>query len=195
MIDDRDRGAHAVELDDASPPRPARRHRFVTAPSGTLLFVCLFLPALRVCNEPTYPTEVVGVQAPYLLGLLVAIAAVVTAPRVRDGLVLAARFVVWATIAGWGLVLVVIAVSDREVVPFVVWLPVSAVLVALFGWGKRRGEVEAALVAFASGVMSLVWFALMVLEPSPMYGAYLSVLGSAGLVVGGLWWRREAKRG
>jgi hypothetical protein len=182
-----------VELE---PPRgPRRRHRLITAPSGLVLFVCLFLPAVEVCGSPTYPIEVWPLATPYLLGLLVGILALVTGPRAVAGLVLAVRAVIWVTVVGWTVYLVGLAVTERDdfVLPGLVWLFVGVSMVWMFGRG-RRDEAAAARVTIATAVVCCVWFGLFCFDPGSLFGIYLSATAAVGLLIGGLEWRREVQR-
>lgn len=171
---------------------PRRRHRWLTAPSGVVIFICLFLPAVRICGSPTYPYEAFGVQTPYVLGLLAAVVAVVRRPRALAGVVLAMRILIWVTAVGWAIALVVIGIDEGEVVPILVWVPVSAVLVWIFGRGPRdeRAAVRATL---GSAIACAVWFGLFVFDPGAMYGTYTGAVGSIGLLGGGLAWWRESR--
>lgn len=186
-------GSFPVELE---PPRgPVRRHRLITAPSGFVLFVCLVLPAVEVCGSPTYPLEVWPLATPYLLGLLVGILALVTSPRARAGLVLAVRGVVWATVAGWTLYLVGLAITERDdfVLPGLVWVCVAGIMLWMFG-RRRRDEAAAVRVTIATAVVCCVWFGLFCFDPGALFGIYLSAVAAVGILIGGLEWRRELLR-
>ena len=181
-----------VELEPPPPPAP-RRHRLITAPSGVVLFACLFLPAVEVCGSPAYPFEAWPVAAPYLLGLVVAILALVRGARARSGLVLAARLLVWVTVVGWTIYLVGVAASRRgEVVPGLVWCAVAGVILWMFGVG-RRDEAAAARTTIATAVVCSVFFGVLCVT-SPLYGVYVSCAATVGILVGGLEWRRELLR-
>jgi len=191
-------GAFPVEPARAvlrEPEPPARRHRWLTAPSGVIVFVCLFLPAVRICGSPAYPYEAFGVQTPYLLGLLAAIAALVRRPRALAGLVIAMRVVLWLTVVGWFVAFVVMAGDPRhhEVLPLLVWVPVSAVFVLVFGW-RSRDERAAARATIGAAIGGIVWFGLFCFDPGAMYGTYTGAVASVGMLVGGLGWWREVGR-
>jgi hypothetical protein len=186
---DRDR-----ERDGGETPATRRRlHRWLTCPSGAVVFACLFLPAVRVCNAPAYPYEVIGVQTPYVLGLLAALVAAARSRRVVAALVIAIRGLVWVTNLGWAVALVVVAVSDGEPVPLLAWLAVTGVLIALFGW-RGTDERAAARVTIAAGVSALVWFGIFLFDPGAMYGTYTGAVAASVLLIGGLEWRRQVIR-
>jgi hypothetical protein len=176
-----------------TPPTRRRLHRWLTCPSGAVVFACLFLPAVKVCNAPAYPYEVIGVQTPYVLGLLAALVAAARSPRVVAALVIAIRGLVWITNLGWAVALVVVAVSDGELVPLAAWLAVTGVLIALFGW-RGTDERAAARVTIAAGVSALVWFGIFLFDPGAMYGTYTGAVAASVLLIGGLEWRRQVIR-
>jgi hypothetical protein len=182
-----------VELDPPPPP-PRRRHRAVTAPSGFLLFVCLFLPAIRVCGEQDYAYEYWPLATPYVLGLLVGILALVPHHRARRGLIVAIRALLIVTVVGWVVVLGIQAVAEGTAwVQLLVWVAVSSVLVALFGL-RGSNERAATRVALATAILGIVWFGLWCLDPDALFGIYTAAGASLGLLVGALEWRREVAR-
>src|SRR5690349_14156699 len=87
-----------------SPHRESRRrlHRWFTLPSSLVLVVCLFLPTLKVCGKPTTPLEFPMFWTPYLVALLVFLAAL-AAPWRLLAHAIALRIVLVLTFAGWGL--------------------------------------------------------------------------------------------
>lgn len=72
---------------DAPPVPPSSssqvRRRPVVALSGWVLFVCLFLPTLRVCSSPAAPIESPPVYGVYLGAAVIGVAALAASPRVR----------------------------------------------------------------------------------------------------------------
>src|SRR5690242_4588333 len=89
---------------DTPPAGPARlgprRHRGLTAPSGAVLFVCLFLPAGKACASPLYPIPVPWAWHPYLFGLVFALGAFATTPRGVRRMIIGLRAVAYAAAAG-----------------------------------------------------------------------------------------------
>jgi hypothetical protein len=161
-----------------------RRHRRITGPSGLLLFVCLFLPALKGCNETVYPMTMPMFWHPYLYGLVLALGTVTRAVRHLHHTVTALRILAWLTIVGSALMIAFAgAVALVELV----------VGVLMLGAIGKRGcsERRVALTAIGIGALSLVWFGLWVATPDAMIGVYLSTLASGGLLLGGLVWLAE----
>lgn len=66
----------------SEPPPPVRRRPWVAIP-GWLLFVCLFLPTLRVCSSPSAPIEFPPAYAVYLGAIAIAVGAMSASLRVR----------------------------------------------------------------------------------------------------------------
>jgi hypothetical protein len=165
-----------------------RRHRRITGPAGLLLFICLFLPAVRGCNDTVYPLSMPMFWHPYLYGLVFAVATASLTLRSVRYAVVALRILAWLTIVGGAILLVVAgALGIGE-------LALGAILLAAIG---RRGfsERRVALTAIAIGACSLLWFGLWAATPDALIGVYLSVLASGGMLAGGLVWLGELATG
>ena len=161
-----------------------RRHRRITGPFGLLLFVCLFLPAVKGCGEPVYPVTMPMFWHPYIYGLVLALATARLTVRHLHYTVIALRILAWLTIVGAALLAVFaggVAIAE---------LFIGALLLAVIG---RRGvsERRVAGTTVAVGALSLLWFGLWVVTPDAMLGVYVSAAASAGLLVGGLVWLVE----
>jgi len=161
-----------------------RRHRRLTGSAGLLLFICLFLPAVKGCSEPIYPVSMPMFWHPYVYGLVFAFGTATVSLRGLRYTIVALRVLAWLTVVGAGLL--VIATGG----PGIVELVIGSCLIALIG---TRGYCERrmALTAIAVGAMSLLWFGLWVITDSGLVGVYLSTVASFGLLVGGLVWLAE----
>ncbi len=195
-------------MDDAAPPprvrlRPARKPRWLLLNGGTLLFLCLFLPALENCGEPLYPIELAPAPElwplllPYLFGLAAAAVAI-------QGL-----FFAGSTLRRWNIIAIVFGflcyggatllytvgmVGDPGVtaIPFVI----CVLLLRPALHGLRKGVVlpwQAARAIWIGGTACSVHFGLFVvmdlIEGSEgdrvLYGMWLSLAASIALVVAG----------
>jgi hypothetical protein len=184
-----------VELDAPPPPPTARRrHRVLTAPSGLVLFACLFLPAYRSCGEVDYAFDYWPFATPYLLGLLVALLALARSPRLRAALITAARVALGLTLLGWTVALLVQTAHDAgAILPLLAWCATAAVMIAMFGI-RGTDERAAIRIALATAALGIVWFTLWCLDPNALLGIQLAAAASGALLVGAVLWRRELSR-
>jgi hypothetical protein len=161
-----------------------RRHRRITGPAGLLLFICVFLPAVKGCSEPVYPLAMPMFWHPYIYGLVLGLGAATATVRGLHRTVVALRVVAWLTIAGAS-----VLATFAPAIAFVE-LIVGAVMLAAIG---RRGTSERRVAAtgIAVGALSLLWFGLWAATPDAMIGVYMSAIASTGLLVGGLVWLGE----
>lgn len=162
-----------------------RRHRRITFPAGVLLFACLFLPAMKGCNETVYPTALPMFWHPYIYGLVLAVGAATATVRGLRYTVIALRIVAWLAIVGSAVIAAfagIIAIAE---------LLLGGLMLAAIG---RRGvsERRVAITAIAVGALSLLWFGLWAATPDAMIGVYVSALASTGMLVGGLVWLGES---
>ncbi|MEZ4398580.1 MAG: hypothetical protein R3B06_01070 [Kofleriaceae bacterium] len=76
--------ASADDDDEIVPVR--RRYRLFAVPSGALLFLCMFLPFVQVCDAPVYPYQAPLTCLPYLVAAIAVVRAVLSPPVRRTGL-------------------------------------------------------------------------------------------------------------
>jgi len=162
-----------------------RRHRPVLGTAGILLFVCMFLPAMKGCGTtPLSSLDVPPFLPPYLFGLVLAVIAVTRSSRALIVGVIAVRFLATA-VAFVGFVVFLVAPSVG-----VVELTVGLVLLSAIG---VRGVSELRLAGSAAliGALCTAWFGLWTSSADALYGVHLSLASSLGLFVGGGIWLVE----
>jgi len=174
--------AFAVE-----PPVPrVRRHRLLTGTSGLLLFVCLFLPAVKGCSSaPIHPYEVPPFWLPYIYG---AVFSVVALARTQRGLELGTnvlRALAVITIAAGGILLAVMELAG--IIQMLVGIAMLCVI-DLRGVSERRVAASGLLV----GLLCSIWFGLWAGSQDALYGVFLSLGSSLGILVGSFVWIFEA---
>jgi hypothetical protein len=182
-----DRPSRDADLDA---PVAARRQRFLALPTGVVLALCVFLPAVRVCGTPTYPISMPPFWSPYLLGVAVAVLGGARTMRGLRGGLATADVVMALTAIGWG-----VAACFGGAQGVGVALVIAAVAAAYFKlarWGGR--EQRAAHVTIAIGALCTPWFALLAFDPEAMFGSWISLGAALAAIIAGLEWRRELRR-
>src|SRR4051794_30898198 len=107
------------ETDDDAVPQ---RRKPLIAGTGWLLFVCAFLPTLKVCGDPMAPVEFPFDYAVYLGAAVLAVVATVRSLRKRRGW-FTLWFVLWfATAIAWLALLLADTSSGASVVVIAVGL-------------------------------------------------------------------------
>lgn len=161
-----------------------RRHRRLTMPSGALLFLCMFLPAVKGCSEPVYPLEAPVFWHPYIYGAVLAVAATATTMRGVQVATIALRVLAYLCIAA-GLVLVMEWPEYG-----IVELLLGAILLGTIG---VRGVTEkrVAITGIVVSVCSLLWFGLWSASKDALIGVYISLGAAIFLLTGSLFWLSE----
>lgn len=164
-------------------PLPPVRRRPLVAIPGWLLFVCLFLPTLRVCSSPSAPIEFPPAYAVYLGGIAIAVGAMSASLRVRRGAHATLLGLWFATGAG-----ILAAMFGSIVNAALGWLLAASGLVltilliaklARSQWSVRGvigGWIVHAIVASA-------WNTLLSSDEDAVWGAYFALAVSGALLV------------
>src|SRR4051812_19852575 len=92
-------GAVDLPRRKVEPQLGRRRHRSIVGPSGLLLFICLFLPAVKGCDAPVYPITMPMFIHPYVFGIVLAAGATSLTLRGLRRTIRALRVLAWLTIA------------------------------------------------------------------------------------------------
>jgi hypothetical protein len=161
-----------------------RRHRRLTLPSGLVLFLCMFLPAVNACGSSVYPTEMPLFWHPYVYGLALAIASCAwTVGAVRRAVTMM-RVVACTAIAG-GAVALLASTGLGAVL-----LVLGCVLLAMIGL-RGASERRIASTGIVVSVMCLLWFGLWAGSAGALIGVYVSLAASIFLLAGSLLWLSE----
>ncbi|MEO8703912.1 MAG: hypothetical protein ABI867_27935 [Kofleriaceae bacterium] len=175
---------------DAIEPHPAsrkRHHRWLTLPSSTLLVICMFLPVLRVCGQPTAMIEWPIFWTPYIVAALVFAAALVLPSRLA-ALALAIRIIVGITLAGFIWPFFMVSPGDYNLL---VACGVVAIMlgIAAIAIPAHTPEVMVARLGIVTGLAALPWFIALAIDHDAMWGARVSVVAAAVFVAScGVWW-------
>jgi hypothetical protein len=164
-----------------------RRHRRLTAPSGLLLFVCMFLPLVRGCDAhtPIYPLELPMFLPPYLYGLAFAAAATAVTVRGMRRAVGVVRALSIVSFAGAALIFLV-----RPMLGMLA-IAATALMLGIIGW-RRCSERRVAAAVMLLGATGTLWFGLCATSADALVGVYVALAASCGLLAGGLVWLLEA---
>jgi hypothetical protein len=185
--------------DDGAARLPTWRR--LSAAGGGLLALTFVLPAVQSCNSDVIPAEELarvtravsvsdraGMAAiylvPYLLGLLVLVAAAVRAQGVRRALGVAVIGLLVhdiVTVAGGFVSAVAAGELDGADLALAVPVALSAAYVIR---SARRGEAGLLGVRWFAAMLCVLWFGAWVVSGSARYGVVLSFLGSVGIAAG-----------
>jgi len=190
--------------------RATRKSGWLLLNGGTLLFVCLFLPAMENCGDPLYPIEFVQhpfgwpLLLPYLLGLAaagMAVKALFFPDKSARGWQVATLSLGLACFVAGTSLYTVMAVDEPgvfaiPVIPCCLFLPLA--LRAL----RRRSPLawrsaRALWIGAAVCVIHFGFFAVVDAiegdhssDDRLLFGLYLSLIASIALVVAGAWLER-----
>ncbi|MGE5185859.1 MAG: hypothetical protein ACM31C_27570 [Acidobacteriota bacterium] len=164
-----------------------RRHRRLTAPSGLLLFLCVFLPLVRGCDDrtPIYPVELPMFLPPYIFGLAFAGAAMAVTARGLRRAIGVVRALAVVSLAASALIF-----AMRPLLGIAAVIA-SALMLAAIGW-NGQSERRLAAGAVLLGVAGTLWFGLCSTSADALSGVYAALVASIGLLAGGLVWLVEA---
>ncbi len=164
----------------------------ISIPGGLLLLFCLFLPAVKGCDKPVYPYEIPVAYAPYLFGLLAAALGVFRSGRAAKVL----RTLTWALSSIAALAEGYFFVSGlktnnhaelRFLVPaLLLWVLLTINLLESVRW-REKAQLWRALLLSNGGGLCLLFFLFFAAIERVYYGMWLSILGSASLVLEGVW--------
>lgn len=149
-----------------------------------MLFVCLFLPTLRVCDSPSAPIEFPPCYVVYLGAIAVAVAAMSASLRLRRGAHATLLGLWFAT--GAGILVVWAGAVAGEPVGWmlaVIGLVLTILLIARLArlpW-TTRGVIGGWI---AHALLASTWNTLLAADDQAMWGAYVA-LGVSGLMLAG----------
>lgn len=153
----------------------SRKRRPLVVGSGLLVFVCVFLPTLRVCNDPTTPIEFPPAYIIYVGSAIIAYFGL--GPRLRTVRIwIAGWFLMW----GLGVVAVLTMMATDDVnggLGFATALfgATGVGLLVRFVHRKQLAERGAFAVGIVQGLIVTGWYLLLTSDKDYMWGAYVGL--------------------
>lgn len=171
--------------------------RAVLAVPGAVLVVCMFLPAMRVCDQDVTPASCPLCWGAYLGGA--GVVAMMLCKRVRLRALGAALTPMLAVLTAGGCGTAALAYAGKQSVVFEIeacalGAVTIGIVVSLARAFLRRppGDASMAALAVLQGLASTIWGAFLVLSPDSLFGADLTLGSGLVLAVGGLIWHVSA---
>lgn len=160
---------------------PVRR-RGLLGISGWTLFACLFLPTLRVCNDPMMPIQFPPTYGIYLGGVLVAMIGLSTLRQRRRQALVAMHTLYLATLLTF--VALWIGGEITELAGVIAGVVFLALLYLVIRRSSRAAwsERSVAIACFVHAMVAAAWSALLAFDPDGMWGAQVS-LAAASLML------------
>ncbi|MBA3461759.1 MAG: hypothetical protein H0T46_17475 [Deltaproteobacteria bacterium] len=158
------------------------RRRSALGVSGWLLFVCLFLPTLRVCGDPMLPVQFPPTYGVYLGGLLVGILGFATLHRTRRGLFVGLSALYMASV--FTFLALFMGGEISEAVGMVAGVILTGTLIiavrkmSASSWSERAISIGCVVHA----TVSLGWSSLLAFDPEGLWGAMVAV-GASSLML------------
>ncbi|MBA3453774.1 MAG: hypothetical protein H0T42_11835 [Deltaproteobacteria bacterium] len=180
----------ATSLSRSVVRRPQRWHRWLTIPSGWVLVVCLFLPAVKLCDsaEPFPMVMVPFVWPVYLVGMLIALAAGTHRDAVR---IYGAALFLLLRVTAFGVGgCVLFEIIDGQIGGEAVLIIGIAWLVFAATWRTPTDRAVAANSALAAAG-SFAFTLAVALERLAVWGAHVAVVAAGVLLAGTLAWCLE----
>jgi len=173
------------------------KRRLLAVP-GSVLAVCLFLPALRVCGHAEVPASFPPCYAAYLGGIGVVVIALARLGVSRAAAIGAAIPVVLASLTAGGCLVACIApvgtlASAIDIAIAAASLVVAAGTVRAFVH-KPPSEVAMANIVIGQGIVSSFWAGALAFDRDGMWGSYVALVAALAIAVLALAWRSDAVR-
>jgi len=164
-------------------PSGRRRHRPFLGVSGLTLFICLFLPFMRVCQHDELALALPPFWAPYFFGALLCVLSAVLSPRATRVVIVLLHCLSYLFITG--------ALVLSALVPPLgpVELVIAVAITIALGNTTRESRIAAATIII--GGLSTIWFAILCTIPDALYGVVVSLVASIGVLGSGVLWRYD----
>ncbi|MGE0868900.1 MAG: hypothetical protein AB7P03_10065 [Kofleriaceae bacterium] len=176
----------------AETSRLKRRPAIMSA--GWVVFLCVFLPTLRVCDEPRLPVEFPPLYAAYLGPGLIAVIYAALGPRFRRVASAVLIAMLWSTAGLFTLLFIVDARLHGLAIVLALGFVVAGVMVIpriARGRMSRRGV---AIISLSYAVLVAGWNTLLAIDADAMWGAWVALGASSILVVAVLEELVDARR-
>jgi peptidoglycan/LPS O-acetylase OafA/YrhL len=156
--------------------------RPVFAISGWLMLVLLFLPTLRVCNDPTAPIEFPPAYFIYVGSIVAAIGAWSRSRRTRH-VVVVVLFALW--IVALDLIAVGVIAGGNVMIGAIAACSLLAGTIAAVWMLARAHTGRRAFSGLVLGhaLVATAWYAMLASDPEAMYGAYVGLAVASTMLI------------
>ncbi|MFN0248598.1 MAG: hypothetical protein ACKV2T_17025 [Kofleriaceae bacterium] len=162
--------------------RLPQRRKPLIAGTGWLLFVCAFLPTLRVCSDPIAPYQFPPVYVVHLGALALGVIAVIRVLRARRAF-FTAWFVLWfGTAITWAAMILADGSTTASLFVIVAGLA-GAVFAAIAFYRQRYTSRGMWIGGIVHGSLSTIWYVLLASDNGAVWGATVGLGSSIAFTV------------